>query len=247
MLATVKRYIPFPIKHALHRRLNVLRRFMWRNDLLPEIDYEELTGQPPVSLIDDAIRDGFCMPPLYLPEMASHDDFSPLMGVVLARHPNIVLELGTAQGNTVANICRLLPEAHVFTVNAPVEEQTGVITTFELSRDEIGCVYRAYGYGDRVTQIFANTLHMDLSQYLVSSSVDLAIVDACHDTEYVLNDFGKIVSYVKPGGGVMFHDTHPSMEGHLLGSYRACVLLRRRGYDIRHLQNTWWAVWLKPD
>jgi hypothetical protein len=96
-----------------------------------------------------------------------------------------------------------------------------------------------------VNQILANTLSIDLSAVLSNTAVDLAIIDACHDTEYVLSDFLKVAPYMRPGGVVLLHDTHPSMHGHLLGSYRACMQLRRKGFDLRYLAGTWWGVWQK--
>ncbi len=169
------------------------------------------------------------------------------MGIVATVNPHTVVELGTAHGNTVANICRHAPKATVYTVNAPLDIQSGKTVTFQLTKDHIGRVYKSHGFSERVVQVFANTLDLDLQEYVGSRPVDLAIVDACHDTEYVLNDFGKVVPFMRVGGIVLLHDTHPSMWSHLLGSYRACMRLRRSGYDIRHMRGTWWAIWIKPE
>jgi hypothetical protein len=159
----------------------------------------------------------------------------------------VLIELGTAQGNTVANIAHFSPATTIYTVNAPAEAQTGVMTTFSLSPEEIGYVYRKYGFGNRITQIYANTLHLDLSKYLAQGSVDIGIIDACHDSDYVVNDFYKLHPYIRPGGIILFHDTHPSMRDHLIGSYVGCVLLRREGFDIQHLAGTWWGILKKSD
>lgn len=201
---------------------------------LSAIVQKEIEVQPPI--IDD-----ICLP---LRDYFQHDDFVPLMKIVGSLQPRIVLELGTAFGNTVANICKHSPQTIVYTVNAPLEKQTGRNTSYSLTEQEIGRVYRRYGFADRVVQVFQNTLHLDLSQYLQSSSVDLAIIDACHDTSYVINDFFKIKPYVKPHGIVLFHDTHPSRHAHLLGSYVACMRLRRKGFDIKHIRDTWWGIWI---
>jgi predicted O-methyltransferase YrrM len=174
---------------------------------------------------------------------SSLDDFYSLMSIVEWMQPRIVLELGTALGNTVANVCRLIPTTQVYTVNAPADEQSGILTTHELSVEQIGWVYRKYGYGSRVTQILQNTLQLDLSKKFSRSVIDLAIVDACHDTTYVVNDFLKVQPFIRRGGLVLLHDTHPSMSRHYYGSYRACMLLRGQGYDIRHLTDTSWAMW----
>ncbi len=220
-------------------RWSVLRLFF----RLPTITLAEIVGTASCAL-EEVILDDICLPPFY--GSATHDDYTPLMTIVNVKKPALVVELGTAQGNLTANICRQAPNASVVTVNAPVEEQTGQIITFTLTRGQIGAVYRNHGFQGRVKQIYTNTRTLDLGQYVKPGSVDIAIVDACHDREYVLNDFHKVKSYVREGGIVLLHDTHPDMRWHLAGSYSACMLLRAIGYDLRHLKDTWWGVWIRP-
>jgi hypothetical protein len=69
------------------------------------------------------IKDDICLPPYY--ESNDHDDFSALMKIVTAAEAEIVLELGSGYGNTVANICRECQWTRVFTVNAPPDENSG--------------------------------------------------------------------------------------------------------------------------
>jgi predicted O-methyltransferase YrrM len=208
---------------------------------LPLVELESIVQHE--VLIEPPIMKDICLPPYHM--FDDHDDYTPLMKIVKALQPSVVLELGTAHGNATANICRQSPRTKIYTVNAPVEEQTGELTTYDLTVEEIGRVYREHGFAERVVQIFANTLHLDLSRYFTEPVVELAIIDACHDTEYVVNDFHKVKPYVKPGGIVLFHDTAQSLTpSHLDGSYRACLKLRSEGHDIRQLKNTWWAVWV---
>lgn len=172
-----------------------------------------------------------------------HDDVTPLLRLVSHLEPRLVLELGTAHGNTTANICRF-SRARVITVNALPDQMSGVVTTFALSREDIGRVYVSHGFADRVTQVFTNTLDFRPTDHADPGSVDLAIVDACHDQEYVKADFLKVAPMMRSGGIVLLHDTHPSRAGHLSGSYDACLWLRQQGFDIRHLRGTWWACWV---
>jgi predicted O-methyltransferase YrrM len=208
---------------------------------LPSVRLEEIV-KPPVQ-IEPPIMEKICMPPYY--SVDDHDDFAPLMKLAKFIDPKVIVELGTAHGNTSANLALNCPGAKIVTVNAPVEVMTGVGTTFGLTREQIGCVYRNAGLGDRVTQVFENTLHLDLSKYVEKGSVDLGIVDACHDVEYVINDFHKVRPFMSERGVIVFHDTHPSMEGHVRHSYAACMQLRRAGFDIRHLADTWWGIWFR--
>lgn len=209
---------------------------------LPELALESILPQP--IPLEDLILDDVCMPPYA--GTADHDDMTPLL--MLARHfaPNLIVELGTAYGNTVANLCKQVPGCRIITVNAPAARQSGRMTTYSLTDYEIGRVYSKLGYQDRVTQILVNTLDLDLSAITPKPEVGLAIVDACHDTEYVINDFLKITPFMEPGGLVLLHDTHPSLEAHLIGSYTACVRLRRQGFEIAHIENTWWGIWRAP-
>lgn len=192
--------------------------------------------------ISKPILDDICLPPYHGP--SDHDDYLPLMSIAKNLRPKTVVELGTAHGNIAANICRQCPEAKIYTVNALAEQQTGNMATYELNQDEIGRVYRAHGYESRVIQILQNTMDLDLSGHLDGPIVDLAIIDACHDTDYVVNDFLKVQPFIRPNGIVLLHDTHPSMNDHLEGSYVACMKLRRKKYDVHHIKNTWWAIWV---
>lgn len=209
---------------------------------LPDLQLEELVD--PNVIPEEPILDDLCLP--NHAEPPGHNDLQPLLRILRGKQPKVVLELGTAHGNTTANICRQCPLAKVYSVNALPEQISGDIITFALTNDEIGRAFRKQGYSERVKQIYANTLDLDLSLHLQPGTVDLAIIDACHDTPFVINDFHKVVPYMKPGGLVLLHDTHPSMEEHLLGSYRACMFLRQKGYDIRYLHDTWWGVWQVP-
>jgi SAM-dependent methyltransferase len=175
----------------------------------------------------------------------SHDDLDPLMALVAWLKPKNVLELGTAHGTTVANICAN-SDAYVFTVNALPEQISGDAITFALTKEEIGEVYRQNNFTARVEQIYANTLTMDLSTYNLPF-MDLIIIDACHDFDFVINDFTKVKPYLRPGGIIVFHDTYPPRpRGHLGQSTWAAMTLRSRGFDIYHIHESWWGIWQRP-
>jgi predicted O-methyltransferase YrrM len=243
IVRTLRSFLRPMIAPAVFAVLSFTRRVRWYRKRLPTTTLEHLTGRPPSKLLASPLLDDICMPPYV---GAPHDDFNALLAIADWVGPTTILELGTAHGNTIANLCQRFPLARAITVNAPAEEQTGHIITYTLRSEDIGRVYRKYNFGDRVTQLYCNTLDLDLRSTIRDPVVDLAVVDACHDTEYVVNDFYKVEPFVRRGGVVLFHDTHPSMYGHLHGSYRACMLLRQERYDVRHIDGTWWGVWVKP-
>ena len=129
----------------------------------------------------------------------------------------------------------------MITVKCPRRAAIWQHRDLSVNRREIGRVYRKHGFESRVRQLFQNTLSLNLSEHTPTASIDLGRIDACHDTEFVLNDFYKIRDFVRPDGIVLFHDTHPSQNGHLAGSYRACLLLRKAGFDVKWIEDTWWG------
>jgi hypothetical protein len=210
---------------------------------LPETTLRDLLHGDQADLAP-AILDDAGVPPYA--GSAGHDDLLPILTIVRCLQPRTIVELGTSYGNLTANLCRQCPAAKVFSVNALPEQQTGAIVTHSLAAEHIGRVYRANGYSDRVVQIFANTRDFHPETVLRGELADFAVIDACHDTDYVLSDFRTLRPFMKRAGLVLFHDTHRSMKRHLVGSYMACMLLRREGHDVRHLENTWWGVWRAP-
>src|SRR5260370_34889483 len=83
--------------------------------------------------ISDVIHDDICLPPFYAHH--THDDVTPLVAILKSVEPQLVIELGTAQGNLTANICRLTGPRGI-TVNALAEQRTGHWVPFALSREE---------------------------------------------------------------------------------------------------------------
>jgi predicted O-methyltransferase YrrM len=227
------------VRYALRDLPNRLRNWLYA---LPTVDIDEIA--PGVEAPDSFITEKQIYPPQE-DNSYEHDDISAYLRIILSESPDSVLELGTGRGNGTANICAF-SDAHVYSVNALPEQISGELTTFALSRKEIGEVYRGRGFENQVTQIYANTTRLDLDEYIDDESIDLAIIDACHDTEFVLNDFLLVHPKLSPGGIALLHDTHPSREMHLQGSYDACTKLRRQGYDIRRIEQTWWGYYRKP-
>jgi predicted O-methyltransferase YrrM len=222
--------------------LSLYHGYRWRAFqsafVLPEVSADEIVAGS--ELVPPPYTERLIMPPRI--GNTEFDDAGVLLGLVRALRPRTVLELGTAYGATTANICAV-SDAAVYTVNALPEQISGRITSFTLTRDQIGAVYRKHGFTDRVTQIYANTWDLDLSRHMPPRSIDFAIIDACHDTNFVINDFLRVQPMLTEQATVLLHDVHPSMDKFLRDSYVACMYLRKLRYNVRHIENTWWGVW----
>jgi len=215
-------------------------RTFYKGNKLPEVSLEELGIE--CQIFSPIVSEEICLPPYRGDEKI--DDYSVLFSVLNSKKPSVVLELGTGFGNTVANICSQL-DSRVFTVNALPDQISGRVTTYSLTSDEIGSVYKTHGFSQRVTQVYEDTKKMNLKKIIPEKSIDFAIVDACHDSDYVLNDFQKLMPFMAKGSIVMLHDTHPSMEKHYIDSYIACMYLRKLGFNIKYIKTSSWAIWFE--
>jgi predicted O-methyltransferase YrrM len=212
--------------------------FFYNYFTLPSISLDQIIGDN--SLIDPPIKENLCLPPFEGP--ISINDIGPLLAITKQINPKNILELGTAYGSTVSNLC-LVCEGYIYTVNALPEQIEGKNITFRLDKSEIGYIYRKYGFENRVQQIYENTKKLNVSSGIPIGVINLAIIDACHDIDFVINDFLVIQPFLNNKSIIFLHDVHPSMQGHLKDSYLACMYLRRMGYNLKYLSNTWWGIW----
>ncbi len=123
-------------------------------------------------------------------------------------NPSVILEIGTGVGTVTWLMSENAPDAQIYTVNIPPEEisQGGTFTTFAPDRAAIGSLYREKGCKN-VTQLLANTATWkpDLPQ------VDIAFIDGCHDTEFVIRDTELVLKLCKPGSWIIWHDFCPEL------------------------------------
>jgi hypothetical protein len=79
------------------------------------------------------------------------------------------------------------------------------------SGEFIGRLYREKGFGNRVNQIYCNSMDWDNSAY-PDGFFDTVLIDGGHGQEIVTNDTIKSLSLLKTGGAMMWHDYCPDEE-----------------------------------
>lgn len=131
-----------------------------------------------------------------------------VIAAACCNHPaKHILEIGTAAGRTTALMAVNAPTATVHTVNIPPEDikQGGSLTTYAPSREEIGRHYRELNLTN-VAQIYANTASWKPD----FGPIDIALIDGCHDKEFVFNDTRIVLERSRPGTIILWHDFSPS-------------------------------------
>jgi predicted O-methyltransferase YrrM len=178
-------------------------------------------------------------------------DAECLAVVVRNARPKTVLEVGTSSGAGTALISENAKDSRVHTINIPPEEiesgKGGILTTIALEKDKVGAIYRKKGCSN-VTQIFANTASWTPN----IGPIDVAFIDGCHDTKFVINDTLKILPFMQPGGFILWHDANPELAEvyHWIGDVcRGLDWLIENGHISGRLywvRDSWICIWQVP-
>lgn len=174
------------------------------------------------------------------------------IGTVLCNtDPSVVLEIGTAEGRTTALMAINAPEAQVYTMNIPPEElfagKGGELTTIALEREKIGSYYRELRLKN-ITQLLVNSAEWEPC----IGPIDVALVDGCHDTEFVYNDTRKILKVVKAGSFVLWHDFEPGLINKFQWIRSVCLGVEKLfevgllNGNIFHVKDSWLGIYKVP-
>jgi predicted O-methyltransferase YrrM len=168
--------------------------------------------------------------------------------IVRNTSPSVCLDIGTAEGHSAALMAVNAPQARVFTVNIPPEEihsgEGGVLTTVAFEREKIGSYYRERNLAN-VEQILANTARWEPNV----GTIDVALVDGCHDTDFVYNDSLKVLKHMKPGSFLLWHDFNLDMAVKRDWIREVCLGIEKLigaglvREPIFHVRNSWLGIY----
>jgi predicted O-methyltransferase YrrM len=162
-------------------------------DILPGADLAE------VRLLPRIIRS-------HLWAMPEHELLT-LGAIIRMVHPQRVVEFGTFQGgSTLVMAANMECGGRVVTIDLdPSQREThehGLGTG--LLDFDVGCLFRGTRYAPMIEQRFSNTLHVDAHDLV--GSADLVFIDADHTYPFVKRDTAKALTFVRPGGWLLWHD-----------------------------------------
>ncbi len=121
--------------------------------------------------------------------------------------PKLVVEFGTFMGGSTLSLASNMPqEGKVVTIDLdPSTRKTHVHGMgVGLSEFDVGCLFRGTRYEQMIEQRFANTVQFE-DRSLVGQA-DLVFVDADHTYEFAKRDTERAMSFLKPGGTILWHD-----------------------------------------
>lgn len=122
-------------------------------------------------------------------------------------HPRRIVEFGTFQGgSTLVMAANLDGGARIVTIDLdPSQRKThehGLGTG--LLDFEVGCLFRGTRYEQMIEQRYSNTLHVDADDLV--GGADLVFIDADHTYPFAKRDTAKALTFVRPGGWLLWHD-----------------------------------------
>lgn len=179
-------------------------------------------------------------------------DAECLATVVRNVRPSVCVDVGTSTGHSAAWMAVNAPDAQIFTVNISPEEirdeKGGRLTTVALERDQIGSYFRGRELKN-ITQLIVNTAEWEPSVGII----DVAFVDACHDSQFVYDDTRKLLKHMKAGSFILWHDFNLELVNKYHWIYSVCLgveALFTKGLlceRVFHVRDSWIGIYRVPE
>lgn len=196
-----------------------------RNELLKL--YNSYCGQPQAG--DLTPEDPFIIPKTDVFELFGNDsaayegvyecgfghttefELKVISNLVKKWNPKRIFEIGTFQGRTTLNMAlNTGSDTEIITLDLPADELES--TQMEIEEGEVRYVKKevsgerfiGHPAASKIRQVFGDSASFPFDDF--SNSVDVAFIDGSHAYEYVLNDSGKVMSIMRKGGLIIWHD-----------------------------------------
>lgn len=170
--------------------------------IIPKTDMFELLGN------DSAIYEG-----VYECGFGHTTEFELkiISNIVKKKSPKRIFEIGTFQGRTTLNMAlNSSPDTEIITLDLPSSDLDSTKMDIEggeiryVQKDVSGERFLSHPMRSKIKQVYGDSATFSFQDY--AHSIDLAFIDGSHAYEYVLNDSQKVLSIMKPGGIIIWHD-----------------------------------------
>lgn len=129
--------------------------------------------------------------------------------VVRLLQPRRLLEIGTFEGHTTAQIAANSPPgAHVVTVDLPPDwdgEYAREVPSIDVNTGvgPRGRQFRGTPFEDKITQVYEDSATFDWERF---APFDFILIDGCHTYDYAVADTRNALRVLAPEGIVVWHD-----------------------------------------
>jgi predicted O-methyltransferase YrrM len=177
--------------------------------------YGGLPRRPAEQVFGNASNDGF---QILNPGRRDHHtsvtlfELSCILMAVRSVKARRVLEIGTFDGNTTLNLASNLPPGgEVTTIDLPLEAPPELELAIErpherniTDRSVLGEQFKGRQCPATIRQVLGDSAKLDFAA--LGKGFDLAFIDGCHAYNYVKSDTENVLSVMRPGGIILWHD-----------------------------------------
>jgi predicted O-methyltransferase YrrM len=170
--------------------------------IIPKTDVFELFG------IGDAVYEG-----VYECGFGHTTEFElkVISNLVKKANPKRVFEIGTFQGRTTLNMALNSSEqTEIITLDLPASELNSTQMEIEdgevryVDKDISGERFMGHAASFKIKQVLGDSASFNFETY--KQTIDLAFIDGSHAYKYVINDSEKVLTIMRPGGLIIWHD-----------------------------------------
>ena len=167
-----------------------LRRRCRLRELAPLALFEGLGDVAvPLSMVDEETGHG------------NHVEMTYVAAAARLRQPRRIFEFGTFLGRTTRHLAAMNPDAQVWTLDLPREQNPWRFA------DHVGSYFAGTPEAARINFLRCDARTFDTTPY--RRSMDFIWVDGDHGYDAVKNDTEKAFEMLAPGGAILWHDFAP--------------------------------------
>jgi len=141
----------------------------------------------------------------------SYEEIYTVALIVKCMRLKTIFEFGTLDGTTTLQMAANSPdETRIYTLDLPSRE---VETTYPIGTSELdldlpsvpsGIKFRDSPEAAKITQLYGDSAVFDYTPYY--GQMDLILIDASHEYDYVKNDTGQAMKMLRKPGVILWHD-----------------------------------------
>jgi predicted O-methyltransferase YrrM len=150
--------------------------------------------------------------------------------------PRRVFEIGTYTGTTTLAIAMNSHDnAEIYTLDLPARKKNS-----DKSDHHVGSAYRGTAADRKIKQLYGNSMAFDFRPY--HGKMDLVLVDANHEDQFINADSANAFRMIKPGGVIIWDDYLWDKKYPECAGVTRCLDKLARAHDIANIAGTRLAI-----